>query len=217
MNVKFQLLSGETKKSFDDWNLLLAPYTLETPSPQTNFVEIPGRDGSLDLSEALGNLSYNNRTISLNFTCTDTINGIYDKYNEISNFLHGQKLKLTLPNDPDFYYIGRAEVGNLDRAKRTNQISVTVNCEPYKLKNELTVFTDTLGTLPHVITINNLKMRTMPTITTSENVIMNFENIDYSFGGEFRNTAVVLKEGENIFTFKQGNGDITFEFQEGAL
>ncbi len=217
-NLKFERLSDNiSKNSYDDWNLLLAPYTLEAPQPQTNFVSIPGRDGSLDFTESLGTVRYNNRNITLNFTHRGNINNIFLIHGEIANFLHGQKLKIILPNDIDFYYIGRAEISSLDRAKRTNQISISVNCQPYKLKNYKTIINDIIGTLPYTITINNLKMQTMPTIITTENVIMNFENTVYSFEGTYRNTSVVLKEGENIFTFKSGSGDVSFEYQEGSL
>ena len=47
-----------TKWVHADNGMIVAPYAIPMPEPQTNFVEIPGRDGALDLSEALGTVRY---------------------------------------------------------------------------------------------------------------------------------------------------------------
>ena len=54
-----------TKWAHADYGLIVAPYAIPMPEPQTNFVEIPGRDGALDLSEAFGSVRYADRTIPL--------------------------------------------------------------------------------------------------------------------------------------------------------
>ncbi len=219
-NVEFIRLSdNKIKESYKDFGLLLSPFNLEIPEVQTNYISIAGRNGSIDLTEVLGQINYNNRNLDLNFTATNGIKNMINIYTELANFLHGQNMKITLPNYEDYYLIGRCSIGSLDRAKKTGQITIKTNCEPYKCKNELTTITQTIGTLPYKIIINNLKMPTVPTITTTNNVIMNFENIDYSWiEGEHINTSIVLKEGENIFTFKSGNsGIVTFSYQEGTL
>lgn len=207
------------KNTYTDWGLLLAPYTLETPDAQTNYITIPGRDGDLDLTEALGQLNYKNREITLTFTSTGKIDDIAASYSTVANFLHGQRVKITLPNDTGYYFIGRCEVGNLDRAKRKGCITITAKCEPWKYKNALTTVTETIGTLPYEVSILNLRMPTTPTITTTAAVVMGFEDVDYSWdAGTHTNTAIVLKEGNNTFTFKTGSsGDVTFSYQEGTL
>ena len=43
-----------TKWARADYGLIVAPYSIPMPEPQTHFVEIPGRDGALELSEAFG-------------------------------------------------------------------------------------------------------------------------------------------------------------------
>ena len=219
-NVVITRISDNTvKNSYTDWGLLLSPYTLEPPDVQTSYVSIVGRDGDLDLTEALGQLNYKNRDISLTFTNTDTINNVATSFSTVANFVHGQRVKITLPNDTGYYFIGRCTLGNLERAKRTNNITVKVNCEPWKYKSSLTTNTFTIGDLPYTKVIANLKMPTTPTITTTAAVVMNFENTDYSWdAGAHTNVAIVLKEGNNTFTFKTGSsGDVTFSYQEGTL
>ena len=219
-NVKFtRLVDSKTKETYNDFGLFLSPFELESPEVQTDYADIVGRDGSVDLTEILGQINYKNRELNLVFTLSNGIKNTAQIYTEIANFLHGQKMKIILPSFEDYYLIGRCKIGSLDRAKKTSQINVTANCEPYKYKQELTNFTAEIEELPYKIIINNLKMPTIPIITTTNNVVMNFENTDYSWSeGEHLNTSIVLKEGLNEFTFKEGSeGTVAFSYQEGTL
>lgn len=219
-NVVFKRISdSNTKNTYTDWGLILAPYTLETPQPQTNFVTIAGRDGKLDLTEALGQLNYNNRSLNLAFTEPTDFDTAANQYSAVSNFLHGQRVEITLPNDTGYYYVGRCSVGSLDRSKLKRQIEIKIDCEPWKYKQAETTETFTIGTLPYTKVIANLRMPTTPTIVTTGAVVMGFEGTDYSWDvGTHINAAIVLKEGNNTFTFKTGSsGDATFTYQEGEL
>lgn len=218
--VIFERLSdGKTLKSYEDLGLLLAPYTLEIPQAQENYIDIPGRDGKIDLTEILGQINYDDRKLDLCFTSSAGFTGSAIVYGQVANFLHGQKAKITLGSDPDFYLIGRCSLGNLNRAATKNQIEISANCEPFRYKQNKTVITQTIGELPFEVKINNSRMLTTPTITTTANVLMNFENCDYALtAGEHLNTSIILKEGENLFTFKTGSsGDVTFSYQEGTF
>lgn len=219
-NVVFTRISdSKTKESYNDFGLLLSPFELEIPEVHTNYIDIVGCDGSIDLTEILGQVNYKNRELNLAFTVPFKLSEVVRIYRELANFLHGQRMKIILPTFKDYYLVGRCSIGDLDRSKKTEQITISANCEPYKYKQELTEITQEIGEIPYQIIINNLKMPTTPTITTSSNVVMNFENADYSFSeGQHLNTSIVLKEGENIFTFKEGSsGTVTFSYQEGTL
>lgn len=219
-NVIFTRISdNKTKESYNDFGLLLSPFELEIPDVQTNYIDIAGRDGSVDLTEILGQVNYKNRDLNLTFTVCGGVEKTAEIYILLAVFLHGQRMKIILPSFEDYYLIGRCSIGNLDRTKKAEQITITANCEPYKYKQELTCVTEEIGTLPYQIIINNLKMPAVPTITTTNNVIMNFENTDYSWSeGEHLNMSIILKEGENIFTFKEeSSGTVTFSYQEGTL
>ncbi len=219
-NVIFTRLSDNEKmETYTDFGLLLSPFKLEIPAAKTNYVDIVGRDGSVDLTEILGWVNYKNRELTLTFTVCGGTKKTAEIYTLLAAFLHGQKTKIVLPTFEDYYLIGRCKIGVLDRSKKTKQITITADCEPYKYKQELTKITETIGNLPYKITLNNLSMPTTPTITTTNNVIMNFENADYSWNeGEHLNTSIILKEGENIFTFKdESSGTVTFSYQEGTL
>ena len=52
------------KNTQTDYGLIVAPYEIPMPTAQTNFVPVPGHDGSLDLTEAFDAILFNDRTHS---------------------------------------------------------------------------------------------------------------------------------------------------------
>ena len=54
--------------SFYDLDLILSAVEVPPAIPKMVYVDIPGADGSLDLTEAHGEVKYNDRTISMLFT-----------------------------------------------------------------------------------------------------------------------------------------------------
>ena len=80
-----------TKWAHADYGLIVAPYAIPMPEPQTNFVEIPGRDGTLDLSEAFGTIRYADRVIPLTLYCRAPFDAL------ISTFaadVHGRRMNM---------------------------------------------------------------------------------------------------------------------------
>lgn len=47
-----------------NYGLIVAPYEIPMPPAKTDYVEVPGRDGSLDMTEALGTVRYGDRVIN---------------------------------------------------------------------------------------------------------------------------------------------------------
>ena len=122
------------KDIWEDWRLvsssrpLLAP-----PKPKTNYVNIPGGDGALDLTEALtGFPIYNNREGSWDFYVTDRDWDWVDAYSTIMNFLHGQKMCVILEDDMSHYYEGRFTVNSWRSDPSYSRISINYSVDPYK-------------------------------------------------------------------------------------
>ena len=54
-----------------DWGLVLTGQDLTPPAPKTNYVQLDGMSGSLDLTEALtGEVTYSDRTLTMTYTAT---------------------------------------------------------------------------------------------------------------------------------------------------
>lgn len=205
--------------SFHDLNLILAPFTPAPASPQTNFLKVPGRDGSLDLTEAHGEVKYDSRVFPFVFTISPTDEMTFDeKVSQVSNALNGKQCKITLDRDPDYYWFGRCVVDKYAKNKRIGQITVSATVFPYKLKQSETVAKVELSSSEQTISLENGRMAAVPVIECTN------DDTSVSFGGNTfmlnAGTHKVLNirfiEGINVLVL-QGTGTITFTWQEGEL
>ena len=117
--------------SYFDLNLILSGCSISPATPKTNYVDVPGGDGSIDLTEALGTVKYNDRKGQFIFTVLPT-DDYEEKKSEISNILNGKKFKFTLDKDPDWCYIGRCSVSDYKSDKKKRQIAVDLKLQPFK-------------------------------------------------------------------------------------
>lgn len=123
------------KHTYWDWGLLLqeAP-VVSPPSPKTKLVDVPGADGSLDLTETLtGKVQYEMRNIECKLTMKGHRDGWPFVYSEILNHLHGKTMEITLDNDPEHYYTGRAEVSAWAPKQTTANLTIKAKVAPYKV------------------------------------------------------------------------------------
>lgn len=204
------------KNSYIDWRLILNNKENTPPTPKTNYVNIEGGDGSLDLSEAFGEVKYNDRTITYTFSMMDNFKDLPSKISEVANFIHGRKFEIKHYDDSDYYYIGRLSINEfkVDRARGT--FTVEAICEPYKYKKYVTVHEATVNGELKLLCPNE-KKRVVPTITISSEMTVVFEKSEYVLSaGTYEILNIEFKEGINELTFK-GNGDIHVSYQEASL
>lgn len=143
--------------SYEDLNLVLAPFQMPPAEPKTNFIDVPGADGSLDMTEALGEVKFNDRTGSMTFSVLPQ-DDFEVKKTQVSNLLNGIQCKITLDKDPEFYYFGRLSVKDYKANKMLRQITVDFRVHPYKYKNDVTIKTfDLTKNTQEVILSNNRK------------------------------------------------------------
>ena len=94
----------DTKWAHLDFGLIVAPYAIPQPEPQTTYVEIPGRDGALDLTEALGTVRFHDRTIPLTMYALAPFDSTVSAF---ASYVQGRSRKLIFDRDPHYYYDGR--------------------------------------------------------------------------------------------------------------
>ena len=128
-----------------DWRLIPAERpSFVTPKQKTNFVDIPGMNGSIDMSETLtGFPLYDMREGSLNFY---VVHDAYDSgvtwidvKNDIENFLLGLNRRVYLRDELNYYYTGRFMAdwkSNSDGKGST--VTLNYQLQPYKLSTTVT-------------------------------------------------------------------------------
>lgn len=209
--------------SYYDLNLILSDCSISPATPKENYINIPGADGSIDLTEALGSVNYNDRTGKLIFSVLPS-DDFEEKKSEVANFLNGQKFKITLDKDPDWYYIGRCSINDHKCDKKIGQITVDLKLQPWKLKQETTVVTAStvFGMGSQTVILTNANKPTIPNIIampiTGELEVTFGEFVWNLKKGKHTIPEFVLKKGENVVVLCDNvNGFITFEYQEGSL
>lgn len=115
------------KHSFRNYRLLpTAMPVISPPEVKTFYVEVPGADGSLDLTEVLtGYPTYGDRTGEFEFQIYAPKEEWYDVYNNVIHDLNGISADVSLDEDPEYYYKGRLTVGVLEADKFTARIPIT--------------------------------------------------------------------------------------------
>ncbi len=205
--IKFTgLNSGITKKSYIDFGLILTEQNIGVPKPKIYTVNIEGMDGKLDLSEFFGEIKYENRILKFTFEKIEKITYWQSRIKVISSFLHGQKMKITVWSDPDFYYIGRCQIDEYSSSSRLGRIVISCDCEPYKYKQNITTFNLTSGTN----TVTGGRMTAFADLMNEEEITIN--NKVYGAGTHLR--AIKLISGVNTLN---SSGTATLSFQEGEI
>lgn len=211
------VIFNNEKSAFYDWNIVLTKAEIPLPTPKTSTVDIKGADGVLDLSEVLtGDIQYNNRTIKLTFAMMDDTD-FYDLISNISNYLHGQKIKFTLNNDEDYYYIGRATINQWECVKRKGTIVISVDCEPYKYAVIETIKTIQVSNQTKTVTLINNRKIICPNLDVTGNITLKISGVDYKLSeGKQQLVNFKLSEGNNTIKVS-GNGTLTISYRQGAL
>lgn len=207
-----------------DWGLKLLSVYIPMPDPKTQILDIPGGDGSIDLTEINGRPAYNDRDgVELVF---DLMDGSYEswflKYSQFAAEVHGRKVKMVLDDDPDHYYMVRLKLDGKKSNPVYGQITFSGTAEPFKYDLTATnepwlwdTFNFETGVIREIeeveITAENNKVTiigagidTPPVFAVSQ-----ADNLKLTYGGR----TYTLKVGRNRFpAVRVGKEDVTLTF-----
>lgn len=229
-----------SKHSYRDWGLFLkSRHVISPPNPKTVYIDIPGSDGVIDLTESLtGDVKFENRAIKCEFIVLDARNRWSNIYSEIMDFLQGQQMKVIFDEDPTFYYIGRLKVNEWKSDKATSTITIEGNVEPYKLEMfssledwEWDLFNFETGIIREyesirvdeslTFTIEGRRKAVVPSFIvqsddgTGLNVV--FDGTTYYLpDGTSKVLNIIIKDGINTLYFT-GNGMVSIDYRGGRL
>lgn len=243
-SVTFTLPGVWSKNSHEDFHLVPdGRPIISMPAPVTNFIEVPGASGPLDLSESLtGYPLYGNREGSLSFIVLNDYQGDeswIQRYQMISKFIHGRRLELVLEDDPNYFYEGRFTIENWESPSDGGNSTVSIGyaLDTYKYwDTELSYVVTVAGssnTLYFSSSRSNLGiMPVIPTIEVSSvngNITLEFSNPEIfsgtlshtiSHAATYRFQDVVLSDmsGDNMCSIKiSGRGTVVIRLRNGEL
>ena len=205
----------------EDWGLTMSTKKIPLPAPKTTLVSVPGRDGDIDMTEALdGVVHYDDRPASFVFELLDgTPKKRIELANEISRAIHGKLLRIIDQDDyPGYYLIGRVTVTDISHNKAYSTIKVSAACRPWRYAVNEVSRTFVLTTLPRLVTLNNDgNMVVNPRIQISGYMTMDFGTSSVQLG---TGTYVLpsFRLGPGLSPLKiSGSGSAVFAYQEGIF
>lgn len=216
-----------------DFGMKLLSVELGKAEVRTSTLEIPGRNGALDLTEAVtGYPVYKNARHKLTFDFED---GNYDawiaKSSRLRGKIHGRRLPVVLGNDA-FYYDARISVDTAKLNKCYSQITVELDAEPYKLaiksslddwewdpfnfeEDVIREYKDVA--VPSTLIIVGGVMPTGCIFHCSGNVSVEYEGITCDLPeGISAVPDILITEGEHAMKFT-GSGTVSVEYREGGF
>ena len=211
-------MSIENFHSYIDFGLVpTSKPVINLPSPKLEYLEIPGRHGSIDITESLTKeVIYEMRVGSFEFIVSNP-----KKWDEIHSRLislvHGKKVKIILDSEKEYVYQGRMHVSDFKSDKNYSLITLDYKLEPYKYSvSDIKDDGDIVYRLEDIV-IKNSKSITLP-FDSDMTLVPEFNNkteeiITLSFGEE----EYKLKKGINRFPEIRGRKDLELVFTGSSI
>lgn len=123
--------------TYEDWHLVpTSRPVFNPPNQKQETIDLPGADGFLDLSTALtGYPVYDNRVGSIEFAVLNDYEDWMTIYTRVMAALHGRTLRVTLEDEPEYFYEGRFTVNEWKSNNNGTWSNITIDYSviPYKL------------------------------------------------------------------------------------
>jgi phage-related protein len=125
-----------SKNTWDNWHLIPSSRpVVSRPTTNYKYVDIPGMDGSLDLSNYLvGRPTYSDCSGSFEFYVANDYGDWASRKSELSSFLDGREMKMFLEDDPQYYYLGRFALSSWKAGPNFSSVTIDYHVRPYKFK-----------------------------------------------------------------------------------
>lgn len=135
--VKFKE-GATTYNSVADWGFTLTHCDEQKPAPKFERIEVPGANGSVDVSAALsGDIPFGDREIYFTFfkNCADH-DAAFALANTVASAIHGKQMDIQTPDsyeDGDTWYSGDVEITECRFEDRACEIDVKAVCGPFRV------------------------------------------------------------------------------------
>lgn len=218
MDKRFFLL--DKFNTWHDWRCTVTAKSVTPAEPKTNYVAIDGAHGSLDLSEALtGEPVYGTSTVAASFMCSEGTHREREALlRQIRTALHGRKVPIVEPDDPDHFFLGRVVLKDVVNNLAFMTFSIEAVCDPWRYALDETDRAVTVNGNSVDLVIRNEGDKTLcPVITVTGSVVLSFmgESTELT-AGSYKVTDLRLVHGPNVVTIS-GSGSVVFTYREAVL
>lgn len=232
-------VDGNRYHTLKDWGFALGNNNyIADPEMETFYVNVPYRDGAVDLSTALSKRRvFKKRPLSFELGGVRDIADWDAVISDIRNKIHGKECKITLDNDKEHYWQGRVYVIDFDRTRELGTFTLSVpQADPYKYnadvvgepwkwdpfnfitgkvhdEGEIEINGETRVTIPKGI------MPDVPRfiVTDAHNLTVTLNGKTYPLNnGSNRIPTIVVNDEEKELTYN-GRGKVIITYRDGSL
>ena len=169
----------------------------------------------LNLTKGLtGKVVYSNRSMKFQYFGSGSRAELL-RLDTVMSYYHGETVRIIDDDYPEHFYEGELSVESEFNGNYIT-ITLTVDAQPFRLKTKRTVYKSDVGENIE-ITLSNESIDAIPTITVTAETEIKFNGLITTVSaGTYIAEDFVLHRGDNVFTVS-GTGEITFDYQEGAI
>lgn len=178
--VVFDALRRFADNTLTNYGLLLVDdVVLSSPELKTNYIDVPGMDGSIDASEApQGYPVYQDRTLSFSLYADVDDEALAAIRTELMTKYHGKRTTLGMPFETGHYFSGRFQFGALDSSKR-GIIPVSGTVYPYVLEIGRWLILTDMTTEYQTMQLMNEGRAVVPIINVAANTVVKYMGEEY--------------------------------------
>lgn len=205
--------------TWNNWGLITTALVIEPPELKTNYIDLGGVSGTIDLTEALSEQPvYKDRRLKATFwTRQGTRQEREQLLQGVLRAIHGRKLKITVPDTPGSYFFGRVAVKEVTRHERHLQFSIEAICDPWRYDNNFSKHSYTVDGTQEIKLYNHGVAVLCPDITVTGTVTFTCNGVTTTASdGTYKIATFKLFEGENIIGLS-GSGTLTLRYREATL
>lgn len=225
------------KHTYRDYHLIpTSRPVVNPPQAKTNYADVNGINGSLDLSTALtGFMTFQDRSGSWEFLVKKRVRPWEVDYTKLMNDLHGKYFdRIRLEDEPYYYYKGRLFVSAWKSQKDASYVTINYTLEPYKyeIQNSLEDWlwdpfsfeTGVIRNYKNLVVSGTLALEVpgsarpyIPTITVSAAMTVTFNGTTYNLAsGSNTIPEIVISQAGTTLTFS-GSGTVSVLYQGAWL
>jgi hypothetical protein len=218
MNRRFFIL--DKFNTWYDWRCTVTDKDVPPADPKTTYINIEGANGSLDFSEALsGEPVYGDRKVTASFMCSEGTHKEREALlRRITTALHGRKVQIIEPDDPDHFFLGRVKIKKPANNLAYVKFDIEATCDPWRYAvDETTRVVNVTGSRVDVVINNDGDKTLCPVITVAGSVAITCNGVTTPLTtGTYKITDIRLTHGVNVVGVS-GTGSAVFTYREAVL
>lgn len=217
MNIDKLYINGTDMQS--TYGMYLKWRKLSAPTVKSNYKSVIGMQGDADLTEALGDVFYENRILDLGMKHPSS--DWQADYDGMLNNYHGQNVRISFGNDTGWYWSGRLSIS--EYSSKDHSLSMSASVFPFKRATEKTVITANINAVDEAaastiqLTGSRLKVSPLLTVTSEGDITIKWGTTTVSLpaGEHYVDGLTVGSAGLTIKAW--GVGTLKIEYRKGSL